>query len=167
MPDDAAHPSTPAIQTIIRQASSPEQYDDAKRLFQEYASALHIDLCFQGFSHELTVLNTMYGPPDGCLLIAYVSEQPAGCVALRKIGDGVGELKRMYVKREFQQRGIGNALATTLLAKAGELRYRTVRLDTLVSMSQARSIYQRLGFRPCGAYYVNPLPDVIYMEKIL
>jgi putative acetyltransferase len=167
MPENPSPTRTSTATIAIRQASTPEQYEFARTLFQEYAAAIKIDLCFQGFSQELAVLERMYGPPDGYLLIASVDEKPAGCVALRKIDDGVGELKRMYVRPEFRGLGIGNALATTLLNKARDIGYRVIRLDTVASMTAARAIYAQMGFTPCNAYYSNPLPDVIYMEKVL
>ncbi|HWA47843.1 MAG TPA: hypothetical protein VG742_06185, partial [Dongiaceae bacterium] len=44
---------------------------------------------------ELAGLPGKYAPPRGSLLIAYRGGQPAGCVALRDLGDGVAEMKRM------------------------------------------------------------------------
>ena len=167
MPDDETQHPLSSAQAVIRQVSTSEEYECARLLFQEYASAIEVDLCFQGFSDELTVLNQMYAPPDGCLCVAYVGAKPAGCAALRKFDADVGELKRMYVRPEFRGCGIGKALATTILRTAQNIGYSIVRLDTLESMSEARRIYELLGFHPCPAYYTNPLPGVIYMEKEL
>jgi putative acetyltransferase len=167
MTDSAPLSPSHSAPVVIRQASTAEEFAAARDLFQEYAASLRISLCFQGFGHELTVLDSMYAPPEGCLLIAYVSEKPAGCGALRRMTEHVGELKRMYVRPEYRGCGIGRRMATALLAQARALHYSTVRLDTLASMSEARALYHSLGFRPCRAYYSNPLPDVIYMERPL
>src|SRR5579885_901536 len=72
----------------FQQAETPEQLEDARELFLEYAKSLGFSLCFQNFDQELATLPGDYAPPDGRLLLATYNENPAGCVALHKI-DGV------------------------------------------------------------------------------
>jgi hypothetical protein len=67
----------------LTQAQTPEQIDQARHLFKEYADWLQIDLCFQNFEKELAELPGDYVPPGGRLLLAYDNAQLAGCVALR------------------------------------------------------------------------------------
>ncbi|MGA2259541.1 MAG: hypothetical protein ABSG53_33105, partial [Thermoguttaceae bacterium] len=70
----------------------------ARGLFVEYAENLGVDLCFQGFREELAGLPGAYAPPDGRLLLAIDGDWAVGCVAIRKLGDGICEMKRLYVK---------------------------------------------------------------------
>ena len=69
----------------------------ARKLFREYADAIGVDLEYQDFSAELAALPSPYVPPHGVLLIAQVDGDTAGCVALRRLDDRTGELKRLYV----------------------------------------------------------------------
>jgi hypothetical protein len=75
----------------ISQAVSQTDFHKARRLIEEYAAALGVDLEFQNFSHELEALAEEYGAPSGCLLLAEEGEQLLGCVALRQIGAGICE----------------------------------------------------------------------------
>src|SRR5512140_3756610 len=99
---------------IIR-ANSPELYDAGRKLFLEYQAFLGIDLCFQGFSKELEALATMYGSPAGALLLAMDKGEYVGCIGLRDLGEGVGEMKRMFVRPSHQGKGIGRCLLDSFL----------------------------------------------------
>jgi GNAT superfamily N-acetyltransferase len=146
-------------------ASGPPLLDVARDLFREYQRAIQVDLCFQGFERELAELPGSYAPPAGRLVVALVDGTAAGCGALRPLDAGVAELKRMWVRPAFRGRGLGRSIAEVLLRAADDVGYRAVRLDTLGSMKEARSLYADLGFREIPAYYDNPLPGVIYMER--
>ncbi|HEX3084027.1 MAG TPA: hypothetical protein VHP99_05860, partial [Pyrinomonadaceae bacterium] len=61
------------------QAYRPDEIEEARRLFKEYADWLQIDLCFQNFEKELANLPGGYAPPAGRLLLAYENTQLAGC----------------------------------------------------------------------------------------
>ena len=156
----------------IRQAVSPIDVAQARALFEEYAAWLNVDLCFQGFAHELAALPGAYAPPGGRLLIAGPPEAAVGCIALRPLAvdaDGVptGEIKRLYVKPVARGTGLGRRLVETLLGEARVIGYRELKLDTLDRMTGARRLYQTLGFAVCPPYYHNPLPDAVYMTRTL
>ena len=142
-------------------ASDPEE---VRELFREYQAELGVDLCFQGFDRELAELPGDYGPPDGSLLVASVDGELAGCVALRRLGDGVCEMKRLYVRPAFRRRRVGRALAETVIATARERGYGRMRLDTLPSMTEASALYRSLGFREIAPYYRNPVPGARFLE---
>lgn len=136
----------------------------AKELILEYSNSLDFDLDFQDFDDELANLPGDYSEPDGQLLIAYESGKPAGCVALRKIGEAICEMKRLYVRPEFRGKGIGKALAKKVIADAREIGYSKMRLDTVSSMTEAIALYRSLGFVEIVKYRVNPLPDALFLE---
>jgi GNAT superfamily N-acetyltransferase len=136
----------------------------ALQLFVEYADYLGVDLCFQGFQQELDGLPGEYAPPDGRLLLAIDGDQPVGCVAVRNLGDGICELKRLYVRPEHRGKGLGRKLADVIVAEARAIGYKTMRLDSLTSLKEAAGLYQSLGFTEIPAYRYNPLPEAVYME---
>jgi putative acetyltransferase len=147
--------------------SSPEEMPLVRKLFEEYAASLDIDLCFQDFERELETLPGAYGPPEGAIIIAFSGGEPAGCVALRKLEKEACEMKRLYVKPEHRGAGVGRALAGAVIERAREIGYASIKLDTLRSMTEANALYVSLGFAECAAYRLNPCEGPVYMELSL
>jgi ribosomal protein S18 acetylase RimI-like enzyme len=149
----------------LTQATSNKEVQQARKLFEEYAAWLGINPCFQNVDKELAELPGEYAPPSGRLFLANENDQTAGCVGLRKIGDGIGEMKRLYVRPDFRGQGLGRTLTETILQEAREIGYRRVRLDTLPGkMDQAIAMYRSLGFKNIAPYYDNPVEGVAFME---
>ncbi|MEP6923333.1 MAG: GNAT family N-acetyltransferase [Pyrinomonadaceae bacterium] len=149
-------------------AETPEQIEQARRLFQEYQMWLNLDLSFQGFESELATLPGRYAPPEGCLLLAIENENILGCVALRKIDSEICEMKRLFVRETARGNGIGRELVKELIEQARRIGYRKMRLDTLSGrMNTAQNIYSAFGFREIPAYYETPFAQTIFMEMPL
>lgn len=152
----------------IIQAKTDVHIAEARDLFREYESSMELDLCFQGFEEELRDLPGKYAMPDGRLLLAYQDERVAGCVVLRKLNDGVCEMKRLFVRDEFRGQKIGISLIERLIAEAREIGYEKMRLDTHPpKMGKAVRLYESLGFSPISPYYNNPNDNVLFMELAL
>jgi ribosomal protein S18 acetylase RimI-like enzyme len=149
----------------IRVVTSAEEMGPVRDLFREYAASLNFDLCFQNFEQELAGLPGPYAPPAGCLLLATAGGEPAGCVALKQLADGVGEMKRLYVRGNHRGAGLGRMLAEQIIREARGLGYGVIRLDTVPSvMGSAVALYRALGFREVPAYCFNPVPGALFME---
>ena len=130
----------------------------------QYADSLNFDLEFQGFSQELATLPGHYAPPEGCILLAEESGCFVGCVALRPLEDKICEMKRLYVRSGYRRRGIGRMLACSVIDRAREIGYEKMRLDTIATMKEAKTLYYSLEFRNIKAYRYNPLDEPTYME---
>ena len=149
----------------IKQVKTEEQIESVRRLFREYEAFLNVDLCFQNFEDELAGLPGKYARPDGDLLICLDGERTVGCVAVRKLEQGVCEMKRLFVRPEERGTGLGRRLAMEIIAIAQELGFSLMRLDTLETLKEAMHLYEVLGFKKTEPYYENPLPGVVYWEK--
>jgi len=150
----------------IFEANSEQHIEQARTLFQEYASGLGISLCFQNFDTELENLPGDYAPPHGRLFLATENDQLAGCIALRKLEDpGVCEMKRLFVRPEHRGTGLGRHLAARIIDEARKLGYTKMRLDTLPGrMDKAIALYRSIGFVEIAPYYTNPVEDAKFME---
>src|SRR5262245_56036814 len=130
---------------LLRPQSNTE-WAEARRLVEEYAESLGLDLSFQDLAHELQDLAIEYSPPAGDFFLATEGAVRFGCVGLRRFSEGVGEVKRLYVRPSARGRGVGRLLAEGIVASGKRLNYRRLLLDTLPSMSDAQSLYASLGF---------------------
>ncbi|MGI8734615.1 MAG: GNAT family N-acetyltransferase [Pyrinomonadaceae bacterium] len=152
----------------IIQVQSPKDVQQVRKLFEEYVSWLGIDLCFQNYEKELAELPGEYAPPSGRLLIAYADDQVAGCAALRDLGNGVCEMKRLFVRPAFRGARLGWNLAEAVLKEARGIGYKRIRLDTLPGkMDRAIAMYRFLGFKDIEPYYNNPVVGAAFMELVL
>jgi len=148
----------------IKQVAGPSDFGAVRIVFREYADSLAFDLFFQDFEKELESLPGRYTFPEGCLLVAENQDGIMGCVAVRKIDDGVCEMKRLFVRHQYRGTGTGRKLAMEIIRIAIGLGYSRMRLDTTPSMNVATSLYRSLGFYDTGPYCYNPVPGAVYLE---
>jgi len=108
------------------------------------------------FEEELASLPGKYTPPEGQLLLAQYGQEPAGCVALRRIDERACEMKRMFLYPQYHGKGIGRALSESIIREAKTAGYAVMRLDTSVRQVEAQALYVKLGFRRIDPYYELP-----------
>lgn len=177
MPEKA--PPTASID--VRQAMTNAELDHVRalmRAFVQWHRERHledrelIERYFDAaeFQAELAGLPGKYAPPAGSLLVAYNNGDAVGCVALRNLGDGVCEMKRMFVPAAARGLGVGGKLAEQVIADARHAGYRLMRLDTSKRQTEAMRLYERSGFMRIAPYY--PLTDslkdwLVFFERTL
>lgn len=164
---NAMFPSVSPVPPVVKifPAESGKQIVQARELFLEYGKSLGFSLCFQNFDKELADLPGSYAQPTGRLFLAECDGQLAGCIALRKLEEGICEMKRLYVRPEFRGKGAGRRLTDLILAEARQIGYRRMRLDTVEPvMKDAVAMYRKIGFREIAPYCANPIAGALYME---
>jgi GNAT superfamily N-acetyltransferase len=94
-------------------------------------------------------------PPTGAFVVVREDGRAVAGGGVRRLSDGVCEIKRMYVLPEARGRGHGRRLLEALERVAADLGYRRVRLDTAQSMTTAMALYESAGYRPIPDYNGN------------
>ena len=96
---------------------------------------------------------------------------PLGCGALRVLGDGVAEVKRMYVVPAARGRGGSRAVLAGLEDAARARGWTTLRLETGPLQPEAIGLYTSGGYRPIpafGAYVGDPDAEgSLFFERVL
>ncbi len=148
----------------IYPAKTGKELEIVGRLLVEYVDSLDFDLVFQNFEEELRNLPGEYAGPEGCVLLARYQDKAAGCVALRKLSDGICEVKRLYVRPQFRGLKIGRKLMESIIAEARRIGYVSIRGDTVPSMQIAQALYASLGFKEIEPYCRNPVEGAKCIE---
>ena len=151
-------------------AETDEDLEQVRELFIEFSEFL--GEVFSGYANqpwfgphwkylaeEADSLPGNYAGPEGFLLLAEHKGQPAGCIALTRLSDGVSELKRLYVKPGFRRMGIGRSLVKAVIAKGRQAGYYRIRLSTNSLFSEAICLYNSCGFEVISHY--EELPESI------
>lgn len=151
----------------LQTATSAEDLDAIRTLFQEYADSLGVNLDYQGFEDEVRDLPGKYAPPAGTLVLAFNDDELVGCVGVRPIDDEMAEMKRLFVRPSGRGLGLGRSLAESAIRFATVTGYERMRLDTLPQMDRAQDLYRSLGFMPIDAYRFSPVPGTVFLELVL
>lgn len=169
-----------------------------RTLMREYAAHLNASIgdehiCVTTLETELAALPGPYADPAGAVLLAFVDDHPAGCVALKPVSgptqdngcptlpapaigweDRICEMKRLWVRPAYQSHGLGRTLAQAALDLARERGYSAIVLDTLPrTMQAAYALYLSMGFEllrgscDTAAHRPTDVAEMIYMRREL
>ena len=87
-----------------------------------------------------------FAPPGGLFLVAYVGDEPIGCVGLRRHDADVVEMKRMFVRTQHRRRGLARAMLAALEDRARALGYHRLILETGLAQPEAIALYESAGY---------------------
>lgn len=89
-----------------------------------------------------------------------------GSYGLCLVDDATCELRKMYLNPQYRGKGYGKQLLEDALAKAAELGYKTVTLETASVLREAIALYLKYGFEPYAATHLSPRCDQAYMKRL-
>ncbi|MFT4149411.1 MAG: GNAT family N-acetyltransferase [Paracoccaceae bacterium] len=95
-------------------------------------------------------------PPQGVFLLAWQGDAAMGCVALRRLGPAVGEVKRLWVAPAARGRGLAQTLMAAVEDRARGFGFSRLCLDTSRHLPAAVAFYRRAGWAEIPRYNDNP-----------
>ena len=94
--------------------------------------------------------------PDGAYLVGFDGDDAVAGGGLRRLGESVAEIKRMFVRPPARSRGVARALLRALEDQARAMGYTAVRLDTGPKQLHGLALYRSAGYVDVPPYNDNP-----------
>jgi DNA-binding MarR family transcriptional regulator/GNAT superfamily N-acetyltransferase len=105
-------------------------------------------------------------PPAGEIVVAYLRAEPVGCGALKHFGEGVTDVKRMWVADAARGLGLGRRLLAELEARAARAGTHTLRLETNRTLVEAIALYRSTGYEEVPAFNDEPFAHHWFAKRL-
>ena len=158
-----------------------ELQQDLKSMLDDYLNLVAKEVRHDPWRFQINIAEALdftfknlhdFTPPKGKIFIAQKSNQTVGTASIKKIRPETAEIKRMYVKSEFQGNGIGNLLLENAIEEAKRIDAKEIFLDSPPPFKPAHKLYEKYGFKIFQEYPEVSIPaalkvEWVYMKKIL
>ena len=144
------------MEILVLRADHPH----ARLLLEAYFEELRQRLGEFDEARSVSASTEEMAPPAGIFLVLCDEQRPVACGGLKDLGDGTGEIKRMFVAQDARRRGLGRRVLEALEARARLRGLRRLVLDTASPLTEAASLYLSAGYRQVEAYNHN-----VYAER--
>lgn len=141
-------------------------HSDALRL-TELVLALYVER-YGGEGDTAPVDAEHFHAPDGYFIAAYIDDEAVGMGGWRRHGAGEAEIKRMFVRPEFQGKGIARMILAHLEETAAKAGFTRFVLETGLEQPEAIALYRSAGYEdiPAFGFYADD-PLSVHLGKRL
>ena len=153
---------TSTADPLLIRRYEPSDKHDIRRLHDDALNEVGAHLGSGPWDEDLDDVPAVYLESGGEFLVGVLDGEIVAMGALMRVSPEAAEVKRMRVRPGLQGRGYGQILLDTLHARAAELGYCRLRLDTTVQQRAARHLYIKNGYREAGRGRVGPFDCVFY-----
>jgi GNAT superfamily N-acetyltransferase len=152
---------------LVFEATTPDDADTAE-LIARLNHELAVVATHHGENHFALATDEVTGD-RGRMIRARFGEQLVGCGAVRDIGGGTGEIKRMFVDPGCRGSKIGAAILDQLELHARRSGLTQLKLETGAKQQPALRLYEGFGFAPCdpwGEYLASPATSLCFAKPL-
>ncbi|WP_299731381.1 GNAT family N-acetyltransferase [uncultured Tateyamaria sp.] len=151
--------------TLTLRPATPADGDDIARLCWAYRDLLVersadmppiVETYYSKESYAVLIadLPRIHARPKGDIVLATINDAVVGCAMYYPLAiPGVTEIKRVFVDPAARGTGAGRALIEDCMTRARADGYNRMVLDTMIHLTEAIGLYERLGFQPCPPFY--------------
>jgi len=145
----------------------PSDSGDALWCLDQYYGELNLRF-ENGFDQSLGNASTSedFAPPHGQFVIARDGDEAVGCGALKDLGDGVGEIKRVWVSSSVRGLGVAGRIMDRLETAARDMGFGILRLDTNKTLTEAHAMYRKRGYAETAPYNDNPFAHLWFERRL-
>ena len=151
--------------TTIRTAQSSDIASSVQTLFREYSASLDVEFCRKEVDGELEGLGTDKAPLR--IYLAHEGDALAGCIALKRLESGAGELARLFVRPEFRKHGVGRKLVDHAEQEARVMGMPMLVLHTFGGWQAALALYRALDYTEIPPYQEIDFDGIVWLGKPL
>jgi GNAT superfamily N-acetyltransferase len=100
------------------------------------------------------------------VILIYDNETPIACAAFKYYEDGVAEVKRVFLHKNYRGQGLAKDLLNQLESRAKSKGFQKLILETGKLLIEAMGLYSKLGYRIIDNYgQYKDMKDSICMSK--
>lgn len=155
-----AHPSHP-LRFERRSFDDPLSTELLGRFLAEIAEAFGFDP-----ANSSPTEAEEFEPPAGAFVVGFEGDVAVACGGVRKLDEGVGEVKRMWVDPTRRGRGYSRQLLVAIEGAARAAGYQRLLLDTHGSLTAALALYRGSGYQEIGRYNDNPYAEHFFEKRL-
>jgi DNA-binding MarR family transcriptional regulator/RimJ/RimL family protein N-acetyltransferase len=121
-----------------------------------------------GFDPEAggTAGDVEMAPPDGLFFLAWLDGRPVGCGGLKRVGEGEGEVKRLWTAPEARGLGVARRVMAAIEVAARAEGMTRLRLDTNRALLEAQALYRKLGYQEVARFNANPYAHCWFAKRL-
>jgi ribosomal protein S18 acetylase RimI-like enzyme len=115
---------------------------------------------------DLHAIGAVYLESGGEFLVGEYDGALVAMGALLRLSPTSAEIKRMRVHPTYQRRGFGRAILQQLEARAQDLGYRELTLETTVQQVAAQALYRAMGYAETRRFQLGPYAVIAYAKRL-
>ncbi len=115
---------------------------------------------------DLSDLDVYYFNKNGWFAVIEENHEIVGSYGIFKIDHDTCELRKMYLMRDYQGRGLGKRMMDDALEKAKELGYSRMVLETNKVLGKAVVMYRQYGFEPYEPVHLSDRCDLAMGKEL-